>query len=191
MSQAEFTYKGKPYSFKQVRLNYHKIRTQLPGVLGTVAMNYFKDSFRRQGWRNTNLVPWAKRKAKGKRDKGRAILVQSGRLRNSIRIITATFKRTEVGTNVPYADAHNSGYKGVVAVRSYNRGIYSSVKETYTTRKGKTRNRTMSRKESESQVKAHNRKMNMPQRQFMGDSEIMFRKIDQSVIRAVDKVFEL
>ena len=189
--KAELTYNGKSYSFRQVALNYNRVRKQLPNVLGTVAMNYFKDSFRRGGWRDRNLTAWAPRKAKGKRDRGRAILVQSGRLRNSIRIMSATFQRTEVGTTVPYADAHNSGVNKVVSVKSYKRGSYSRVKETYQTRKGKTRNRTMLRKESETTVRAHSRKMNLPQRQFMGDSEVMFRKFDQVVIRAIDKVFEL
>lgn len=191
MPQTEFTYHGKPYSFKQVALKYHKVRMQLPGVLGTVAVNYFKDSFRRQGWRDRNLVPWAKRKDGSKRNKGRALLVQSGRLRNSIRLQTANIKQIVIATSVPYAEAHNEGVNRSVTVKAHNRHSYTKVKETYTTRKGTTRNRTMRKQGGEYAVKSHQRKMNMPQRQFMGDSEIMFRKIDQAVIRAIDKVFEL
>jgi phage gpG-like protein len=116
MSQAEFTYKGKPYSFRQVALNFHKVRKQLPGVLGTIAANYFKDSFRREGWRDRSLKYWPRRRKNFRKDNGRAILVKSARLRNSIRIEQAVFARTVVGTSVPYADAHNSGVNKTVAV---------------------------------------------------------------------------
>ncbi|MDO9255422.1 MAG: phage virion morphogenesis protein [Bacteroidales bacterium] len=191
MSQAEFTYKGKPYSFKQVALNFHKVRKQIPGVLGTIAVNYFKDSFRRQGWRDRSLKYWPRRSKNFRKDNGRAILVKSGRLRNSIRIEQAVFARTVVGTSVPYADAHNSGVSRTVAVRSHQRHTYSKVKETYTTRKGTTRSRTMRKVDGSYQVKAHSRKMNLPQRQFMGDSKVMFMKFDKAVIQAVDKIFEL
>lgn len=189
--QSAFTYKGKPYSFNQVALKFHKVRGQLPGVLGTVAMNYFKDSFRRQGWRDQYLVAWEKRKDQGRRNKGKAIMVQSGRLRNSIRIVESTWARTVIGTAVPYADANNSGFKGTVHVKAHIRHTYKKVKETYTTRKGTTRSRSMRKAGGSYQVKAHQRKMDLPQRQFMGDSEMMFRKIDQAVIRAVDKIFEV
>ena len=118
-------------------------------------------------------------------------MVQSGRLRNSIRLQTANIRQIVIATSAPYAEAHNEGVNRRVMVKAHTRHTYTKVKEQYTTRKGKTRNRTMRKQDGEYQVKSHQRKMNMPQRQFMGDSEIMFRKIDQAVIRAIDKVFEL
>lgn len=191
MQPSAFTYKGKPYSFQQVALNYHKVRNQLPGVLGAIAVNYFKDSFRRQGWRDMALTPWPKRKPGTKRDKGRAILISSGRLRNSIRILQADLRKVVIGTAVPYAQAHNDGVNQLVQVRTHTRGMYQKVKEQYVTRKGTTRSRTNRKQAGEYQVNAHYRKMNLPQRQFMGHSEIMSRKFDAAVIRAVDKVFEI
>lgn len=164
---------------------------QLPQVMGTIAMNYFKDSFKRQGWRDRSLTPWAKRKAGSPRNKGRAILISSGRLRNSIRIQQADPRMTVIATSVPYAEAHNEEVNKTVAVKRYTRHTYTREKEQYTTRKGTTRSRTLRKQSGDIQVSAHSRKMNLPQRQFMGESEIMFRKIDQAVIRAVDKVFDL
>lgn len=187
----EFTYKGKPYSFRQVVVNFQRVKQQLPAVLGTIAVNYFTDSFRRQGWRDFNIVPWAKRKASAKNNRGRAILVRSARLRNSIRLQQATWARTTVATSVPYATAHNEGYTGTVQVRGHKRHIYTKHKEAYTTRKGTTRNRTARKAAGEYDVKAHSRKMSLPQRQFMGDSEVMNRKFDVAVTRAVDKIFDL
>lgn len=187
----EFLYKGKPYRFSKVAANFRNVKKQLPRVLGTTAANYFIDSFKRQGWRDRSLSPWAKRKDQGKKNKGRALLVRSGRLRGSIRITEAIWARTVVATSVLYALAHNEGVNRTVAVRSYIRHNYTRVKETYTTRKGTTRNRTMRKVDGEYQVKSHNRKMNLPQRQFMGDSEVLNRKFDQVVTRAVDAIFEV
>lgn len=191
MTGTPFTYNGKPYSFRQVALNYHKVRMRMPGVLATVAMNYFKDSFRRRGWRDRTLDPWARRKSNGKRDRGRAILVQSGRLRNSIRIQQADIRKIVIATSTPWAEAHNEGVNKTVTVKRHTRGTYTREKEQYTTRKGTTRTRTLSRKSGEYEVRSHSRKMRLPKRQFMGDSEIMFRKLDRATIKAVDKVFEL
>jgi phage gpG-like protein len=190
MSNPVFTYNGKPYSFNDVSLNFHKVRQQLPGVLGTVAVNYFKDSFRRQGWRDRALTHWAKRKDDKKKNKGRAILVKSGRLRNSIRVIMSTPARIEVGTSVPYAAAHNEGFQGTVNVRSHTREKYKKVKEQYTTRTGKVASKTSRMSTGNTyKVRSHTRQMNLPQRQFMGESEVLSMKIDQTVIRAIDAIF--
>lgn len=136
------------------------------------------------------MTPWAKRKNDKKKDKGRAILVKSGRLRNSIHIISATPQRIEVGTSVPYAQAHNDGFKGTVTVRSHTRSQYKKVKEQYTTRTGKISSRT-SRISTGTvfQVRSHTRKINLPQRQFMGDSEVINIKFDQTITRAIDSIF--
>ncbi len=186
-----FTYKGKPYSFRQVAMNYHRVRNQLPGVLGTVAVNYFKDSFKRQGWRDRYLQPWKKRAPGTKNNRGRAILVRSGRLRNSIRILESNPRRVVVGTAVPYAEAHNEGFNGTVQVRAHVRHKSRKQATTYT-RKGKEYTKMQRKATGETYgVKSFTRKMNLPQRQFMGDSEIMNRKLDAAVTRAVDKVFEI
>lgn len=191
MSKSVFTHNGKPYSFNDVSMNFHRVRMQLPGVLGTVAVNFFKDSFRRQGWRDRSFTPWAKRSAdSNKKKKGRAILIRSGRLRNSIHIISATPQMIAVGTSVPYAQAHNEGYKSSVTVRAHSRSKYKKVKEEYTTRTGKVANRTTRQNTGTTfQVRSHTRKMNLPQRQFMGDSEVMSMKIDKTIMLAIDQIF--
>ena len=191
MSNPAFTYNGRPYNFNDVALKFHRVRQQLPGVLGTVAVNYFKDSFRRQGWRNRSLKAWDKRaNEKNKKNKGRSILVSSGRLRNSIHIIQATPQLIAVGTSVPYAAAHNEGFIGTVTVRAHTRSQTRKVREDYTTRKGNVRSRTFRQDTGKSfQVRAHTRQMNLPQRQFMGDSEVLNLKIDQTFTRAIDAIF--
>jgi len=186
-----FTYKGKLYEFKRVAYNYHLVRQQIPGVVGTVAVNFFKDSFRRQGWRDRSLERWQSRSKQAKRNKGHAILISSGRLRNSIRITEQNFNRTVIGTNTPYAQAHNEGFKGIVSVKAHQRGKFTSGKEKYTTKAGKERNRTRKEQTGSGTVRAHTRNMNLPKRQFMGNSEILELKLTKSIELAIIKIFEL
>lgn len=82
------------------------IQRGLPKILGNEAVNFFKKSFKNQGWEDKNLVKWKKRK--NNFDAGRAILVKSGDLRRSI-VKNVGIKRVVISTNVPYAKKHNYG----------------------------------------------------------------------------------
>jgi phage gpG-like protein len=188
-----FTYNGKPYEFADVALKYHKVRMALPPVIGTIAVNYFKDSFRRQGWRDRTLKAWEKRKAGTKNNKGRAILVRSGRLRNSIRIVSADVNRIVVGSDVPYASAHNEGAQGQVQVRAFKRKRYarSTVHSTqvFSIKSHQGVKSTVTNVTGDYPVRSHTRNMNLPQRQFMGDSYVMFLKIDKEVGNRIMTIF--
>lgn len=199
MGQKFFTYKGKDYDFSKVAINLAEVQRALPPVLATVCVNFFKDSFRRQGWRDKGLQLWVKRK-NNRGSSGRGILIKRGHLRNSIRKLIATWKLIEVGTDLPYAAVHNEGFNGTVQVRQHTRNQYEK-KRTTITRKGiydiKTRQEATRTKVdkvatgTKFNVRAHTRKMNIPQRQFMGDSEMLNLKIDHTITKAVDTIFEL
>lgn len=89
--------------------------------------------------------------------------------RGSLLVVTGTLRRSIQGSetpdgvrftsNVTYATIHNEGGKGSVTVRKHQRK-----------RKGNTHN-----------VRQHMRKVNMPQRQFVGDGKET-QRIIQSVI---------
>ena len=188
-----FTYNGKPYEFGDVALKYHKVRMALPPVIGTIAVNHFKDSFRRQGWRDRTLEAWAKRKPGTKNNKGRAILVRSGRLRNSIRIISADPNRIVIGTDVPYARAHNEGVHDQVNVKAFKRRRFgkSKVQSTgvFSIKSRQGVSSTVTNVTGEYPVRSHTRKMNLPQRQFMGDSYVMDLKIDREITNRIMTIF--
>lgn len=172
-----FQYKGRDYDFGRIVPRLTEVMNHLPDVLATTALNHFKDSFRRQGWRDKGLKRWKPRKD-GSRPGG-AILVKRGHLRNSLRKLIVSWRRSEVGTNLPYAAAHNEGFEGVVNVKGHTRKKYQRTKSK--------------RKEATGSygVRAHTRKANLPQRQFMGDSEILDRKIDHVIAKAVDTIFDV
>src|SRR5690606_28537629 len=73
-----------------------------------LGVQFFKSRFRAQGWLDRSFKPWAKRKKTDKRRPGRNILMDRGKLRNSIRGNinggTITF-----GSDVKYAKIHNEG----------------------------------------------------------------------------------
>ena len=78
---------------------------KLPRWVGNAALNFYKDSWRRQGYIDRSFERWRKRSGK---DKGRAILVKSGKLRRSLRLSVAG-QLVEIYTDMPYAEAHNEG----------------------------------------------------------------------------------
>ena len=147
----------------------------LPVLAGNEVVNFSKEAFRKQGWLGVTFQPWRPRKAShwGKatpRNKGRAILMDKGRLRRSIRVVSATADMVTVGTDVPYAKAHNNGLRlGVIQqVKSFSRKGKGGKVQT---------------------VKAHTRRVNMqmPQRQFLGDSPYQTKRIERVIALTIMK----
>lgn len=166
--------------------------------MATVAQNFFVDSFQRQGWYDgLTLKRWQprkgekwRRKKKGRTRGNRAILVKTGRLRRSIKIRSARFQKIVIATDVAYAAAHNYGYKGTVSVRSHTRRRYGREKEEYTTKTGKQSTRQKKVVKSSYTVRQHTRKMNLPQRQFMGHSPMLDRKLNKVIERQMEYLFD-
>ncbi len=96
-----------------------------------------------------------------------SLLLVTGTLRRSVQS-AITPKGVRFTSNVPYASIHNEGLKGNVMVKGHwRRG-----------RNGKKH-----------KVKPHNRKVNMPKRQFVGDGP-KTQSIIKGVIHDVMKEFE-
>ena len=193
----KITINGYTYDWGVLRPRFRKVRKELPLQMATVAQNFFVGSFQRQGWYDgLTLKRWTprkgekwRRKKKGRRG-NRAILVKTGRLRRSIKIRSARFQKIVIATDVDYAAAHNYGYKGTVSVRSHTRRRYDREKEQYTTKTGKQRTRTNKVVKSSYTVRQHTRKMSLPQRQFMGDSPMLDRKLNKVIERQMEYLFD-
>lgn len=69
-------------------------------VLKNVLKNFEKESFDNQTWQ-----------PRKDNDTSRNLLVKSGSLRRSIRVVQATWQRISIGTDVEYAQVHNEGLK--------------------------------------------------------------------------------
>ena len=170
------------FPLAEVEKHFKDVLLHAPAMLGNDAVNFFLDSFKKQGWQGESFEPWVKRKAvtkwgKTKRNEGRAILVLSGRLRRSIRITSVHAMSATIGSDVPYAKAHNEGLRQgfIQNVKQYSR---KTTKLGITGKKAlKTRtNITFGRVETGSTiVRAHKRRIDqkIPKRQFMGYSPVL------------------
>jgi phage gpG-like protein len=141
---------------------------KIPRLVGAQAVYFFNQRFREQAWADDTTHPWKARKKGAKRDFGRAILVDRGHLRRSIKVTQASLSRVVVASTVPYAQVHNEGFDGVVNIPAHTRRKYGRVKDGRRTKKVVA---------ATTQVKAHSRRMRMPKRQFMGNSAVLNQQI--------------
>jgi len=164
----------------------------LPVKVGTLAVNFTKQRFREQAWIDNATEPWRRRKPGTKRNRGRALLVNTGRLRRGNRIIRTGHLSVTIGNDVPYAAAHNQGFKGTVSIPAHKRKKLKKekVETSKLTKKGKPRKKTVVSVIGDIDVKAHTRKMNMPRRQFMGRSMYLNHQIGRLISAEINKIFK-
>lgn len=177
--------------FERFYQNTKETLRSFPLVAASIAVNFFQDSFKKQAWVDQRAEKWAKRKDQTKKNKGRAILVLTGRLKRSIRIKRATWSMIEINSDVPYAVAHNDGVKGVQYVRPGKRNATRKVKVkgSYTALGSeKKKARSMRILGSRHNTKAYARKQNIPRRRFMGNSQTLNKKIDREFMRRLMKI---
>lgn len=161
---------------EQLRLfnNVSEAIRGIPQVVATEAVNFSKERFVAQNWVDFNTQPWAKRKRRrgGKQRNRGAVLVSSGRLKRSIRKILVTTDMVVIGSDVPYAQIHNDGFRGCETVKAHKRKDKSGRKKD---------------------VRSHTRNMNMPRRRFLGESSVLTKRIERvctaNIMRAIKNSF--
>lgn len=148
-------------------------------LMANNAVNFFKDSFKKQGWMDGTLKLWLKRKRNEKRNSNRAILVKTGRLRRSIRIAKQTALTATIGTDVPYARIHNEGGEITRHARS-ELFVRNRNKTTKKFRKGVKAGQGFTFKEG---------KIKMPQRQYMGSSRTLTAQSQKILQKQLSTIF--
>lgn len=148
---------------------------KLPARAATEAVNFSKERFRAQNWVDNNTQPWKKRKPlKGESNKraGRAILTDTGRLKRSIRKVSVSNTNAVIGTDVPYAEAHNDGFRGRV-----NQRVRAHTRKT---------------KRGNINVKTHSRvtNMNLPRRKFIGVSQVLDNRITRMMTAEITRAIK-
>ena len=151
---------------------------KLPKKVKDIGVQFFKSRFRAQGWYDSTFMPWKARKGKDTKGKGRAILIKSGRLRNSIR--GRVFGSDIVfGSDVKYAKVHNEG--GLITKHARSELF---VRNRYTSGRFK---------KGTSPGQGHTYKSStykMPKRQFMGDSAHLRKLVTRTIENTVKNVFK-
>jgi len=155
-----------------ISARFQAMKSQLMTKAGAIMLQFTDDRFREQGWKDESLTPWAIRKSN--KDAGRSILIKSGLLRRSNRIISKTEHSITIGSDVPYAKAHNDGFHGPVTVKAHTRkGFSKSLKVI-----------------GDIQVKSFTRNMNFPERRFMGTSATLKKQIRDLITDEVKQCFK-
>lgn len=149
----------------------NKLVTDTRRYAKVYCLQWFDDSFQKQGFTNASFKAWDKRKQPDKRPGG-AVLIDTTFLRKSLAVMGENSNEIIFGSHVPYASVHNNGerIRAVQNVRAHSR-VRNGKKE---------------------QVKAHNRKIDikMPQRQFIGHSEKMMDNLDKWLLNEIEKRFK-
>lgn len=162
--------------FSKTQYRLSEIFQNLPTWAGNAALNFFKDSWRRQGFIDRRYERWQRRK--GNPD-GRAVLVKSGALRRSLRLRVG---RTwfEISTGMKYAKAHNEGGTIVQTVTPRQRRYFWAMSAKHK-KLGQPDAAEMWRRMALSETLT----IKMPKRQFMGASHFLERRIQMHVERAL------
>lgn len=166
--------------FVRVQRAIQKVYEQTPTLVGGMAVQFFKDSFRRQGWIDGGgLERWDERRQKDKNRKRRAIGTKSGRLKRSPRVLTKTRHSVYIGTDVPYAQRFNEGYSGTV-----NQAV-----KRHTVREHRRRIRGRNQVVSEHERSAHTRtqQVDQPARPFMKESRFLDRRMEMNIEHQIMK----
>lgn len=151
-----------------------------PTRAGNIALRFIDGNFRAQGFQGTSFKKWKANKRNG------TILVKTGKLRAANSYTTQPSQVT-IRNPMPYAKVHNEGYSGSITVKAHSRNKYKKAKvgTGKFTKTGKERTRTMSMKTGQSTIKAHTRKVNIPQRQFAPTESSPSPVLNNAILREV------
>lgn len=171
--------------FKREQIALEKVFKYLPTWAGNAAVNFYKDSWRRQGFIDRRFERWPKRRNGA--DKDRALLIGSGsgRLRRSIRFSTSG-NYIAVSTDVIYAEVHNEGGTITQIVTPLQRRFFwANYAESK--RQGRMKDADMWRAMALSQKLT----IKMPKRQFMDiEGKPMSWVLDQRIYMHVARALE-
>jgi phage gpG-like protein len=183
----------------QLQRRFQSVATRLPVIAGNEVVNFALDNFKRQGFLGNSFQPWKARKnptkwgQKPKRN-GRAILIDTGRLRRSIRIVRSNWDEVVVGSDVPYAKAHNEGVRlgEIQQVKSFTRKVTTLGVVKTVARKNSTGIKFGRKETGTTTVAAHTRRINqnIPARPFLANSPYLNLRLQRIVAAEIMKAFK-
>ena len=165
---------------------------RMPNEIAAIAVKFTKERFRDQAWLDTTRQSWKPRsRDRAGKKRSQTLLVDKGRLKRSIRKIYASQTRVIIGTDVPYAQIHNEGFKGAVRqhVKSHTRALTKFGVTSRRQLKRSTRIEFGRVRRGETTVRAYDRtiQQNIPARPFIGQSEALERQLLNHVKTSFDE----
>lgn len=156
-----------------------KLKTDLVRYASRAGVNFFQDSFYDQGFTDEVWEPWVERKDDV--DPGRKILIKSAALMNSIQVFTANEEMIEIGSQEAHAEIHNNGGTVRIPITERSRKYFWFMYKR--TGRGMWKGLALTKKEEIT--------VNIPQRQFIGESATLMNRLDAWVVQEINKRFKL
>lgn len=152
----------------------HQLQKKIPKYIAASAEKMKDANFSAEGFvENGSARPrWKKRKQETRLTRGRRILYGTGNLQNNVKA-KALSDRVNVGidlSKVPYAKVHNEGGGLTKYVKAHTRKHWKTGKRY--------------------QVRSFSRKLNMPQRKFLGYSPDILKVTEKNLRYEFDKIFK-
>jgi phage gpG-like protein len=168
-------------------------KVQLPKILANDAKNHFVSGFRSGGGKTDDSIGgWKRRKfprisPSGKISKSTTanILVKSGRLRRSVKVVKRNWNSIVVASNLPYSEIHNEGGHITQIVTAKQAAFFghmgSALKKNGNTLLGNAYMRM---------GQANVLNIDIPKRQFIGRSKVLERKMRNTINREFLKILK-
>lgn len=122
-----------------------QLQTKFEVIAAAKTLRFVGGNFSAQGYQGNSFTPWAARKKQRNKDIGRALLIQSGRLRRGWNSRVLRPGKVKIFNDVPYAEIHNNG--GTINKPSRKENIIRNRhKEDYIYKKGKNQGQYRQRK---------------------------------------------
>lgn len=168
---------------------YRGARLRLVRASAAMALAFFKASFVNQGFTDNGLQKWKPRNG-GPRNKGRGVLMDKGVLKRGIRIKRADVSKAVIGVDdaIKYADIHNSG--GTIEVTPKMRRFFWAMYY----KSGGAHEDTKKDEVAQFWLRMALKKDNtiqIPKRQFIGDSATLERKLSLYLEKELTKIFKV
>ena len=162
------------FDLKRKAFLMEELKKKIPKYFAVAAEDMAHANFSAQGFvvDGSTSPKWKKRKKETSRTQGKRILSGTGYLEENVKA-KALEDHVKVGvdlTKVPYAKIHNEGGRLTQHVRTHHR-THPKTGKSY-------------------QIKAHSRKINMPQRKFLGKSPDIEKRAQKEIDREMDKIFK-
>lgn len=172
--------------------NFEAFARQLLSDLVTytevTALNFFKDSFDRQGWLDGSFTPWpATIMGPGDRN----ILINSGNLRDSLRVLKSSPLQIVFGTSEPYAGIHNEGGTITINITDKARKFFWAMYMANVGKGGVIKQNGSATAASMWKAMALTKKssitIHMPQRQYIGESQTLMKGLNTWLDKKIEE----
>lgn len=179
-----------------------EINDRLPRKIGVIATNHFKQNFRNSGFMDGGNHPWQPSKRQlgdGKDASYGTLLSRRNHLMSSVTSIPGVGEVT-IRNDVPYAQIHNEGGEFDVhptVTKKLRKYAWYKVYSLSGISRGKGSLPKQLSDEAEiwkaialTKKQKLNVHINMPQRQFMGESQELNAKIEAELQKTIDRIMQ-